>query len=399
MITFDPNTGLIAEDTAIVRERIANQWKAAFNVSEDTPILNTEAETPAGQLIDGQAALISEKDAEILHLANSFNPQTATGVAQDALARIYFLERKIAQPTYVTCQCNGLQGTVIPYGTVVESTNGYQFYNTTPMTISAGGSVNCVFRCSEYGAIEIGANTVTKIITVIPGWDAVNNSTAGITGRDVETQSEFEIRRKESVAKNSHGLAESVGGTVGNLPGVVAYHIEQNRTNSAVTKLGVSIPAHSVYLSVYGGEEAEIGMALHEKLDAGCGTAGNTSVTVADPTNGSEHIYYYEIPTTKNFAVRVTYEPTNTTPTNAETLIKNAVVNNFNGLSTYPRVKMGDTVYASRFYYDVIACGIANLTSIEVAYPSTDSWSDIETIPLDEMPILSADNVTVVEAE
>ena len=399
MITFDSETGLKAEDTAIIRERIANQWKAAFNVSEDTPTLNTESETPAGQIIDGQAALVSEKDAEILHLANSFNPQTATGVAQDALARIYFLERQVAEPTLVTCQCNGLQGTVVPYGAVVEDINGNQFYNTTPMTISADGTANCVFRCSEYGPVVVGANAANKIITVIPGWDSVNNSVAGVTGRDVETQSEFEIRRKESVAKNSHGLAESVGGTVGNLPGVLACRIEQNRTNSAVTKMGVSIPAHSIYLSVYGGEQSAIGMALHTKLDAGCGTAGNTEVTVTDPTNGSEQIYYYEIPETKNFAVKVTYEPTDTTPTNAETLIKNAVVNNFNGLSTYPRVKMGDSVYASRFYADVIACGIANLTSIEVAYPSTDSWSDIETIPLDEMPVLSADNVTVVEAE
>ena len=396
-IIFNPATGLVVEDTAVVRENLAQQWKNAFNVSEDTPELNTEPETPAGQIIDGQAALISEKDAEILHLANSFDPQTATGVAQDALAKIYFLERKIAQPTYVTCQCNGLQGTIVPYGAVVESTNGYQFYNTTPQVIPSGGTVDCVFRCGEYGPIEIGQNTVTKIITVIPGWDAVNNATAGITGRDVETQSAFEVRRAQSVAKNSHGLAESVGGTVGNLEGVVACRIEQNRGDTAVTKMGVVIPPHSVYLSVYGGEEEEIGMALHEKLDGGCGTAGNTSVTITDPTNGSPQTYYYEIPTTKNFAVKVTYVKDDTTPTDIETRIKQAVVNNFTGLSDYAMVAMGDTVYASRFYADVIKCGVNNLSSIEIAYPSTDTWKDAETIPLNEMPVLSTSNVTVVE--
>ena len=87
-VTFNPNTGLVAEDTAVIRQRIATQWKNAFNVSAGTPELNTEAETPAGQVIDGQAALISEKDGEILHLGNSFNHETATGVAQDALAKI-----------------------------------------------------------------------------------------------------------------------------------------------------------------------------------------------------------------------------------------------------------------------------------------------------------------------
>ena len=56
MITFDPQTGLIAEDTAVIRQRLAQEWKNAFNVSEDTPELNTESESPAGQLIDGQTA-------------------------------------------------------------------------------------------------------------------------------------------------------------------------------------------------------------------------------------------------------------------------------------------------------------------------------------------------------
>ena len=120
MITFDSETGLVAQDTAVIRQNIAQQWKDAFNVSENTPELNTEAETPAGQLIDGQTALVAEKDAEILRMANNFNPETATGVAQDALGKIYFLERQIAEPTYVTCQCKGLQGTIIPYGALED---------------------------------------------------------------------------------------------------------------------------------------------------------------------------------------------------------------------------------------------------------------------------------------
>lgn len=395
-ITFNPQTGLVAEDTAIIRQRVAQEWKDAFNVSEDTPELNTEAETPAGQLVDGQTALIAEKDAEVLHLGNSFNPNTATGVAQDALGKIYFLDRQIAQPTYVTCQCRGLQGTVIPYGAVVQDINGYTFYNTTPVTIPASGIVNAVFRCSDYGPIIVGANAVNKIITVIPGWDSAGNSAAGITGRDVETQAEFENRRVDSVAKNSHGLAESVAGTVGNLDGVIACSIEQNRGDVAVTKSGVSIPPHSIYLSVYGGEQSEIAMAIHKKLDGGCGTAGNTEVTIEDETNGSPQTYYYQIPTVKEFAVKVTIQETTDTPASIETLVKQAVVDNFNGLGDYPRVKMGDTIYASRFYGDVISAGVQSLESIEVAYPNTDTWKDVESVPLNEMPTLIADDVTVV---
>ena len=394
MITFDPTTGLVAEDTAVIRQRVAQQWKNAFNISAETPELNTEAETPAGQLIDGQTALIAEKDAEILRMGNNFNPQTATGVAQDALAKIYFLERQVAEPTLVTCQCRGLQGTIIPYGAVVQDVNGNTFYNIVPSTIPASGEVSTVFRCSVYGPIEVGAEAVNKIITVIPGWDSVSNMAAGVTGRDKETQSEFENRRAASVAKNSHGLAESVGGTVGNLRGVVACRVEQNRGDSAITKMGVTIPPHSIYLSVYGGEQQDIGYAIHTKLDAGCGTAGNTSVTITDETNGSEHTYYYEIPTTENFGVRVVMQKTSDTPEDIVSLIKTAIINNFNGDSGYERAKMGDRIYASRFYADVIAAGAENLTSIEIQYNSS-AFGEMVDIPLDSMPVLSADNITV----
>ena len=398
MITFDPETGLIAEDTAVIRQRIAQEWKNAFNVSEDTPELNTEAETPAGQIIDGQAALISEKDAEILHLANNFNPATATGVAQDALGKIFFLDRQIAQPTYVTCQCNGLQGTIVPYGAVVEDVNGYQYYNTTPQTIPASGTVDCVFRCSEYGPIEVGAEAVNKIITVIPGWDSVLNSAAGVTGRVKETQSSFEQRRAASVAKNSHGLAESVLGTIGNLTGVVACDIEQNRGDYAVTKKGVTIPPHSVYLSVYGGEQEDIAYVMHKKLNDGCGTTGNTSVTITDETNGSEQTYYYEIPPTVSAGIKVVIQRAIDTPSDIETLIKEAVVKNFEGDSDYDRVQMGSTIYVSRFYQDIISVG-ANLTKVEIAYPKTGTYGDVANVPLDEMPVIDVDDVEVFITE
>lgn len=396
-IKFNPDTGFVADDTGTIRTQIATQWKNAFKTSETAPELNTEPETPAGQLIDGMAALVAEKDGEVLRLGNGFNPNTATGIYQDALAAIYFLDRQVAQPTLVTCQCTGLQGTIIPYGAVVQDVNGYTFYNINATTIDATGVVESIFRCSQYGPVQVGANIVTKIITVIPGWDSVNNSAAGAPGRDAETQAEFEQRRADSVAKNSHGLAESVEGTVGNIDGVIACRIEQNRGDVTITKYGVTIPPHSVYLSVYGGEQDVVAMAMHTKIDGGCGTTGNTSVTITDPTNGSDQTYYYEVPAVAAAAVKVTLKQTAQTPTTITADIKTAVLANFNGQTVdYPRVKMGDTLYASRFYSSVIAAGVNNLSAIEVAFPSTATFADEVDIPLNNMPTLDEADVTVI---
>ena len=337
------------------------------------------------------------KDAEILKLANSFNPAGATGLFQDALGKVYFLERKIEQPTMVTVECRGLQGTVIPYGAIVQDEQGHTFYNKViGATIGEDGTCECLFRCSVYGTIVVDAGAVNKIITVIPGWDSVTNKSPGLTGREQETQSEFEARRAASVAKNAHGLAEAVEGTVNNLAGVVACKIEQNRTNDPVTKKGVSIPSHSVYLSVYGGDQLEIGKVMHEKLDAGCGTAGNTKVEFLDEVNSTEQIYYYQTPTAEAVKVKVILDGEGSPTEEAAAEIKGIILANFNGeYSDYPRVKMGDTVYASRFYKHIIDAGHETLRSVTIAYPKNgDLKSEVE-IPLDKMPVLSAADIEI----
>lgn len=391
-LTFSETAGIGVEDTETVRERIRQAWKDAFSVGGSTVELNTDPETPAGQLVDGETALVSEKDNELLVMANGFNPKTATGIFQDALAEIYFIQRHIAQPTLVTCQCTGLNGTNIPAGAVIQDESGNNYQLQTAITIPQTGEVEGVFACTEPGPIEAAENTVNKIITVIPGWDTVNNETAGVTGRNRETQAEFEQRRYESVAKNSHGLAESVGGSVYNLDDVVACRIEQNRGDEEIELLGVTIPPHSIYLSVYGGSPDEIGLTIHQKLDAGCGTAGNTSVHVNDETNNSVHTYFYTTAELTNMYVNITYVEG---AVFEQDKVKTAVLSNFNGeTAEYSRAKMGDSVFASRFYQTVISAGLADLVKVEVSRTSGSGWAQSVAFNLDEMPVLDADNIT-----
>lgn len=395
-VKFNPLTGMTPDDGQTIRSRLAQLWKKALQ-SKDSPELNTEPETPAGQLIDGQAALVIAKDNEVLHLANMINPATSDGIFQDALGRIYFLTRHVAESTLVTCTCRGLNGTIIPYGAIVQDVNGNQYYNTTIAEIDETGAVNAVFRCSQRGPIVVEAQQVNKIITVIPGWDSVSNTGAGVTGRDREGQQEFEIRRARSVAKNSHGLAESVEGSVGNLSGVIACRIEQNRGHNPVEKYGVTIPGHSVYLSVYGGDKEEIARTMHKKLDAGCGTAGNTKVEIKDPTNGTPQIYYYEIPEAVGMSLKITIQPDSDTPPNIADLIKQAIIKDFAGEGNSVRIKMGEQVFASRFYPIIEKAGTDNILSVEIAYPAGSAYRDMVQIPLDAIPTITEDDITIIE--
>ena len=223
-LTFN-DTGIYADEVSVIRANVAQDWKNAFATDPELPELDTNAETPAGQLIDGITALASEKDNEILFVSNQFNPKNAVGAWQDALAAIYFLRRKIALPTYVTCQASGAYGTVIPYGAIVQDTNGYTYMNTQVATINASGQATLYVRCTELGAVEAASGTVTRIITTVPGWDSVTNAAAGVTGRAVESQAEFESRRVQSVAKNAHGSVASLFGAIADINDVTALLI------------------------------------------------------------------------------------------------------------------------------------------------------------------------------
>ena len=399
LLTFDPNTGMVAPDTAVLRDAVAANWEQAFNTGDGSPVLDTEAATPAGQLVDAEAAYLAQVNAKFLYIASMFNPRTSEGVWQDALGYIYFLSRKIAQPTLVTVTCSGLQGTEIPAGAQMRDDDGVRYELTSTVTIPAGGSVDGVFQCLEAGPIECPAGTLSTIVTVIPGWDSGVNSAAGVIGRNRESQADFENRRYASVAKNSHGSVFSLQGALADLDGVVDCQVLENPTSSTVTKHGVSIPSHSVAICIYGGDDDAIAETIYMKKDAGCGTTGGTTVTHIATDYGNA-TYSYEIvrPTPTDVHVAVEINRTDATSATVEQDIKNAIIADFNGQdvnSGNTRVGLAQTLYASRFAVSVIkTAGVSDLVGITVALGTGTAGASI-TIPGDVEPTISASDITV----
>lgn len=394
-VIFDPATGLTVESAETVLSTIGADWQNAFS-GGGLPPLDIDPATPAGQLIATQAALVHAKDTEILFLANQFNPVTAEGRWQEALGKIYFLERKRAEPTVVECTCTGLYNTVIPAGSIVQNTDGRQLRSVDDATIPAGGSVNVEFETVETGPINIATNTVTKIITVIPGWDTVTNAAAGVPGRDEETQLEFETRRFNSVASNAHGSVLAIQGAVAAVDGVLDCAVLENDTDTAQTIKGVSVDAHAICVSVYGGDGDDIAEAIYRKKDAGCGTTGNTVVSYVDP-DFNNAVYTYNIlrPTVTAVKMTVTIKQTDATPNTIVTDIKNALLADFYGQGENSRVGMASTLYASRFYPVVIAAGASDFISLQVALGSGALASYID-INANIEPALDANDITVV---
>ena len=86
---------------------------------------------------------------------------------------------------------------------------------------------------------------------------------------------------------------------------------------------GVTVPAHSVWITIVGGADNDIAETIYRKKDAGCGTGGNTIVSFTDSTIVANPLYQYRInrPSPLSFGIRVTLKKTPTTPANIEALI------------------------------------------------------------------------------
>lgn len=331
--------------------------------------LNTDAATPAGQLIAATAAMLGDANDQEVALFNSVDPANASGRMQDAIARIYYLERNPAQSTVLQIVCGGGVGVVIPAGAQVVDGNNMIYVCTALSVIGVGGTVNAPFAALVSGPLAVPLTVA--IYQVIPGWDTAVVS-SGIVGNAVESRASFEAHRAASVAANGAGFLPAIAGAVSKVPGVIDYYVTENYTGAPVTVGGVSLAAHSLYVCVAGGASAAIARAIWTKKNPGCGYTGNISVVVEDSNSGYSppfpvYTVTYQVPTAAPicFLVKISTGPA--VPATAATLIQNAIIRAFNGEDGGTRARIGSAVYASRFYSAVASLGFwAQIVTIQI---------------------------------
>lgn len=401
MLIFNEKTGFSVQEPQEVREEVAQSWINAFK-SDDTPDINTAPETPQGQIIDAETLAITQKDAELAFLANMFNPKTARGIWQDALAEIYFIKRKKAVNSRCYCVLTGLKGTVIEKGSKIQSEADGTYWNLLEnATIQNNGSVIALFECETEGAVIASPNTLTKIITTVAGWDTVNNIQSATVGTLEESQQAFEKRRYDSVALNSRGTTSSVYARVLQLDNVVGCYVVDNKTNIVKTIDDYDLKPHSIYVAVLGGSNQDIAEAIYKSLSAGCDYNGNTTIDITDEHTKSVESVTFMRPIQQNVYIKVNLFNKDL-PNDYEDLIKNAVINNFYGLDleveiareTLSRIIMHEDVYSSRFLPSILNANINSLLSVQVSLDNV-VFSDFVHIQLDKEPVLIADNITI----
>lgn len=400
MIIFNSKTGFDVTEIDDLREQIASEWQNAFK-EKDRPLLNTDPETPQGQIIDSQVATVNQKDSEVLYLAQQFDPRTAEGRFQNALAEIYFIKRKPAINSYAMCTINGRAGTQIDAGALIESEiDGTQWSLDQNVTIPANETITAKFTCLTDGAISASSGTLTKIVTTVTGWDTVTNATA-IVGSLEESQSAFEQRRKDSVSLNARSTVNAVYANVAQCDGVIAVYAVDNKKNISETIDNYTLTPHSIFVSVIGGENADIAKAIYDNLSAGCDYNGNTDVDITNEFSGAVETVKFYRPAQFDIYVKVQIQDNASLPDDYENIIKQAVYNNFYGLDDLKinnepllRLKMNDDLYSSRFTPSILNEGITNVLTVQLSLDGSE-WVNNIHIPITADPTLDLNNIII----
>lgn len=241
--------------------------------------LNTNLETPQGQLSSSISAIIADKNSEILSVVNQVDPRYAAGRMQDALGYIYFLTRKPATSTAVTCTLTGSVGAIIPAGTLAQDTSSNTYALAGSVTIGAGGTGTGTFQNTATGPFPCGAGTLTQIYQAVTGLDSITNPAAGTLGQDEESRADFEYRRKNSVALNGHGTPAAVYAEVFSQEGVLdAYVVDNPRGVATFTG---SISGATMTISAIASGNLAVGCII-----SGAGVTAGTYITALGTSTG-----------------------------------------------------------------------------------------------------------------
>ena len=400
--------GLIAPTEAAILAGTQADIDAAFGGG-----LNPALETPQGQIASSEAAIIADKNNDFLDLVNQVDPQYADGRFQDAIARIYFLTRKGATSTAVTCTLTGTPSAVVPAGTFAQDTSGNTYVLLGSVTIGSGGTVTSSWQNLLTGPIACPEGTLTQVYQAVAGWDAITNPADGTLGQNVETRAEFEFRRQNSVALNGRGTCQSIYANVFQVANVLDCYVIDNPTGSTVDTGSTNYPLapHSVYIAAIGGIDADIATAIWAKKDVGCSYSANpngtpvpgegtvSTQTVIDPSGYSYPQPSYQVSFIRPGALPIFFNVqianASNLPSNIVTLIQNAIIAQFNGTNGSVRARIGSAILAAGYYATV--AGVAPqvvLLGIQVGITGPGALEQVQ-VGIDQEPTLDAGNITV----
>lgn len=380
------NQGVITVDTSTVKASFEEAYKGALGAA-----LNLDTSTPQGQLIANDTETLVGAMGEVVNITNSFSVYYAKGPALDVAAAFFGYYRKQEVGTVVPAVLTGAANTVIPAGSLA-SDGVFEYALLDTVVILDGQTTTAQFQCTTPGPNPCPANMLTTIVSVVPGWDTVNNPSDGVQGYLTENDNEFRYRITANwLNARASSLLGAIVDNVAAINDVISVLGRENYGDTSIEIDGVTLAPHSVYLCVLGGEGDKIAEVLAGKKTLGAGVNGNTDVVYYDADVDYNYTYKIRRPDIVDLAVEIQYAVNSFTSPNIEEQIKSLIVT---WVSENP-FKIGQTISGNMLAQAFSDFNQATILSVKVRAGESGNFLDYVTNTIAQVAILSEQNITV----
>ena len=303
-----------------IREAMRAEFGDAIDLSPGNPL---------GQII----GIYAERELALWNLAqdiyNNQYPNSSNGRNLDNAVSLTGTRRRPAtRSRVISGVATGINGTTVPKGTVIAVAGNENARFATDADSEIKNLDNGVYKSDPIlliaqnpGSIEVPVGTLTDIISPVSGLNSFTNLEMGITGSDLENDSDLKGRRQRELGLAGVGTVEAIKSSLSSRPLVTAVEIFQNFTSITVN----NIPPHSIEILVKGDSDDSLAMSIFNLVGGGITLIGNVTKVITDSQDHQQTIRFsrpVEIPIFINFNLKTTTD----FPADGSDRIKAAVI-------------------------------------------------------------------------
>lgn len=387
------------------------------------PAWNIDPDSPDGQKNGTDAETLANLDEALVAVYRSKDPASAIGESLNDIGAISGIPRQLATFSVAPVILTGVPTSIIPANvTVIRSRiDNTAWTLNSSVVIGSSGSGTGFVTCVTAGRISVMPGELTVIGTPTPGLSSVTNPLAATQGQAEETDAEYRIRRTESVSINGSNSLDNMTAKVGAVSTVTSVKVYENYLDTADIN---GIPGHSIAIVVNGGSDADVGLAISQKKNPGCGmfprwneqtetwidTPGTNGVLVyvKSPVTGLENPFTFQRALALSIYVNIQIQRKGTLPSNIGQLIIQAVIADatkalFSGDTSIGfnqgGYDIGEVVPVGRLYTPVNKIlgqyGDSYATSITIGTSSGSLGSATITPAYNQLATFDEDNIVV----
>lgn len=262
--------------------------------------------------------------------------------------------------------------------------------STGDFSVSGNMTINRTYKpvyvtSNTYQSSESAVNQITTIRTTVLGWRGVTNPFVVEASQGVELDDDYKYRGNLIKGSTNTSSRNSLLARILAVRGVSFLNIQANTTSSTT---GSGIINNGLAITVQGGNEDEIAIAIASAIADGIETSGTITKVVKD-INGGDQTVRFSRPQAVPLKVSMAITISPTFPTNGKNLIKQAIVDWFNSM------QVGDDIYYSRLYEPINSVSGFSVRNLQVGKLNGSYGTEDIVLGHNEVATISAENIYI----